>query len=40
VSYNSGIKWWEVLTARGGEGMVVKPFDFYRYKCPAVKKFE
>ena len=24
----SGIAWWEQLTARGGEGMVVKPFDF------------
>lgn len=23
-----GIKWWEELTASGGEGMVVKPFDF------------
>jgi protein phosphatase len=23
-----GIKWWEDLTNRGGEGMVVKPFDF------------
>ena len=23
-----GIRWWEELTARGGEGMVVKPFDF------------
>ena len=21
-------RWWETLTARGGEGMVVKPFDF------------
>ena len=24
----SGVRWWEELTARGGEGMVVKPFDF------------
>lgn len=24
----SGIQWWEELTARGGEGMVVKPLDF------------
>jgi protein phosphatase len=24
----SGIRWWEDLTSRGGEGMVVKPFDF------------
>ena len=23
-----GVKWWEDLTASGGEGMVVKPFDF------------
>jgi protein phosphatase len=24
----AGIRWWEELTGRGGEGMVVKPFDF------------
>ncbi len=24
----AGIAWWEQLTARGGEGMVVKPLDF------------
>ena len=24
----AGVKWWEELTARGGEGMVVKPLDF------------
>jgi protein phosphatase len=23
-----GIKWWEEMTAAGGEGMVVKPFEF------------
>jgi len=23
-----GIQWWEELTAGGGEGMVVKPFEF------------
>ncbi|AKQ63106.1 protein serine-threonine phosphatase [Myxococcus hansupus] len=23
-----GVRWWETLTARGGEGMVVKPLDF------------
>jgi protein phosphatase len=23
-----GIRWWEMLTERGGEGMVVKPLDF------------
>ena len=27
-SEQSGIEWWEALTARGGEGMVVKPLDF------------
>jgi protein phosphatase len=24
----AGIRWWEELTGRGGEGMVVKPLDF------------
>jgi protein phosphatase len=24
----AGVQWWEVLTERGGEGMVVKPLDF------------
>ncbi len=24
----AGVRWWEGLTARGGEGMVVKPLDF------------
>ena len=28
ASYEAGIKWWEELTDRGGEGMVVKPLDF------------
>lgn len=28
ASEQEGIAWWEELTARGGEGMVVKPFDF------------
>jgi len=28
ASEDSGIAWWEELTGRGGEGMVVKPFDF------------
>jgi len=23
-----GIRWWEELTGRGGEGMIVKPLDF------------
>ena len=23
-----GIRWWEELTGRGGEGMVVKPLEF------------
>ena len=27
-SEQAGIEWWEALTARGGEGMVVKPLDF------------
>jgi protein phosphatase len=28
VSVAEGIAWWEELTGRGGEGMVVKPLDF------------
>ncbi|HSE22770.1 MAG TPA: polynucleotide kinase-phosphatase [Pyrinomonadaceae bacterium] len=28
ASEDAGIAWWEELTGRGGEGMVVKPFDF------------
>lgn len=28
VSEADGIRWWEELTGRGGEGMVVKPFDY------------
>src|SRR6185295_11393457 len=28
VSQEAGIRWWEELTGRGGEGMVVKPLDF------------
>jgi protein phosphatase len=27
-SQNAGIQWWESLTQRGGEGMVIKPFTF------------
>ena len=27
-SVANGVKWWEELTAAGGEGMVVKPYDF------------
>lgn len=27
-SQAEGIRWWEALTGRGGEGMVVKPMDF------------
>ena len=27
-STEEGILWWRELTARGGVGMVVKPFDF------------
>ena len=38
----TGAKWWEELTASGGEGMVVKPYDFIALKGtellqPAVK---
>jgi protein phosphatase len=41
-SVSAGVKWWEELTASGGEGMVVKPYDFIAYKGaellqPAVK---
>ena len=41
-SVNEGVKWWENLTASGGEGMVVKPLDFIAVKGtellqPAVK---
>ena len=28
ASEDAGVAWWEELTGRGGEGMVVKPFDF------------
>lgn len=28
ASIQAGIGWWEELTGRGGEGIVVKPFDF------------
>jgi protein phosphatase len=28
ASVEQGIKWWEDLTARGGEGMVIKPLEF------------
>lgn len=28
ASQSEGTRWWEELTASGGEGMVVKPFDF------------
>jgi len=28
ASQESAVTWWEELTALGGEGMVVKPFDF------------
>jgi protein phosphatase len=27
-SESEGVRWWEELTGRGGEGMVVKPLDF------------
>jgi protein phosphatase len=28
ASQQAGIAWWEQMTSRGGEGMVVKPYDF------------
>jgi protein phosphatase len=28
ASEAAGVRWWEELTAQGGEGMVVKPLDF------------
>ena len=28
ASEETGIRWWEELTSRGGEGMVVKPLEF------------
>ena len=28
VSINNAIKWWENITALGGEGMVVKPYEY------------
>jgi polynucleotide kinase-phosphatase len=28
ASLQDGIQWWEALTGRGGEGMVVKPYNF------------
>jgi protein phosphatase len=28
ASQQAGINWWEEMTSRGGEGMVVKPLDF------------
>ena len=42
TSITKGIKWWEDLTDSGGEGMVVKPYDFIAMKemellQPAVK---
>ena len=27
-SVADGVRWWEEITGRGGEGMVVKPLDF------------
>jgi protein phosphatase len=41
-SRNQAIQWWEELTAKGGEGMVVKPMEFLTYRGqnllqPAVK---
>jgi protein phosphatase len=41
-SVAGGVEWWERLTAAGGEGMVVKPYDFIALRGaellqPAVK---
>jgi protein phosphatase len=41
-SIAAGVRWWEELTSKGGEGMVVKPLDFIAQKGnellqPAVK---
>jgi protein phosphatase len=42
ISVAAGCRWWEELTSSGGEGMVVKPYDFIATKGmdvlqPAVK---
>ncbi|MBX7106240.1 MAG: polynucleotide kinase-phosphatase [Gemmataceae bacterium] len=38
ASEAEGIDWWVNLTARGGEGMVIKPFDFImRGKTPLIQ---
>jgi protein phosphatase len=41
-SFDDAVNWWLDLTSRGGEGMVVKPYDFIAYDSegllqPAVK---
>ncbi|MBP6731581.1 MAG: polynucleotide kinase-phosphatase, partial [Chitinophagales bacterium] len=41
-TYNDAVNWWMELTGKGGEGMVVKPYDFIAYGSegllqPAVK---
>ena len=41
-SYDEAVNWWLDLTGKGGEGMVVKPYDFVAYDSegllqPAVK---
>ncbi|MBT4496565.1 MAG: polynucleotide kinase-phosphatase [Gemmatimonadetes bacterium] len=42
ASFAGGVAWWEELTERGGEGMVVKPVDYVRkggqgWVQPAIK---
>ncbi|MCU0438884.1 MAG: polynucleotide kinase-phosphatase [Raineya sp.] len=42
ASYDEAVAWWLELTAKGGEGMVVKPYDFIAYQKadflqPAIK---
>jgi polynucleotide kinase-phosphatase len=42
ASFDEAVEWWLALTGKGGEGMVVKPYDFVAYGSegllqPAVK---
>ncbi|GHS87629.1 hypothetical protein FACS189487_04130 [Campylobacterota bacterium] len=39
-SVQNGIDWWLSLTASGGEGMVVKPYDFISTKDSSTKGSE
>ena len=31
ASQGGAVQWWEALTEQGGEGMVVKPYDFHTH---------